>query len=64
MCADQKDLPPILIHQPHWIIGTIGVRTHSGVLVRHRVHREPDGERGVVVPRRGGRFVWVILSHL
>ena len=45
--------PSILIHQPHRIVGTIHVRTHSRVLVRQRVHREPEGEAGVVVPCRG-----------
>ncbi len=59
-------LPPIRIHQPRRIIPTIRVRTHSGVLVRHRVHAEPDGEGGMVVPRRcpcdgdsmeGGKYV-------
>ena len=64
MCADQKDLPSILIHQPYWIVPTIHVRPHSRVLVHHRVNGEPDGEGGVVVPRRRGRFVWAILSHL
>ena len=47
--------PPIWIHQLYWIVPTIRIRTHSGVLVRHRVHAEPDGKRGVVVPRHGGR---------
>ena len=45
--------PPIRVHQPHRVVRTIGVRRHARVLVRHRVNREPDGERGVVVPRRG-----------
>lgn len=31
-------IPPIRIHQPHRIVGTIHVRTHSRVLVRQRVN--------------------------
>ena len=42
--------PPILIHQPHRIVGAIRVRRHVRVLVGHRIHAEPDGECGVVVP--------------
>ena len=57
-------IPPIRVHQPYRIVPTICIRTFSRVLVTHRVNREPDGECGVVVPRRGGKFVWVILSHL
>ena len=43
----------------HWIIRAVGVRTHSGVLVRHRIHAQPDGEGGV-----GEWRVWEILLHL
>lgn len=52
-------IPPILIHQPHRIVGTICVRRHARVLVGHRINREPDGEvggsgrAGMAVPRRG-----------
>ena len=48
LCSDYP-YPSILIHQPHRIVCTIGVRTHSRILVRHRVNGEPDGEVGMVV---------------
>ena len=44
---------PILIKNPHRIIRTIGVWTQIRVLVNHRIHAQPNGEVGVVVPCRG-----------
>ena len=55
-------IPPILIHQPHRIIRAVGVRTHSWVLIRHRINGEPDGEgggsgkAGMAVPCRGRMY--------
>ena len=44
--------PPVRVNHLHRIVRTIRIRTYSRVLVCHRINREPDGERGVVVPRR------------
>ena len=50
---DDNSMSAVWIFYHHWIIRAVGVRTHSWVLVTHRIHAEPDGERGVVVLRRG-----------
>ena len=47
-------LPSVRVHQPHRIVGAVRVRRQSRVLVGQRVHTQPDGEGGVVVPFRGG----------
>ena len=60
--------PPVRVLQHYRIIPTICVRRGRRVLVRHRVNGEPDGEGGVVVPRRGRRWKlrtesWKVVGH-